>query len=428
MGTHPIFESDFDCLTDLLDQKSVTAMSHRKFSAPRHGSLKFLPKKRCTRPRGTPKSFPKDDASQPIHLTAFIGFKAGMTHVVREAEKPGSAINKKEVVEPVTIVECPPLKVVGVTGYIKTADGPRSIKTVWAARLTVEVKRRFYKNWYASKKKAFTKSSKKWESEDGKKSIDRDLELLKKHAVSVRAICHTQMQGLSLRQKKAHLIEIQVNGGSIADKVEWCKDNFEKEVAVNTVFAKNEMIDCIGITKGRGYHGVTSRWHTKKLPRKTHKGLRKVACIGAWHPSRVQFTVARAGQKGYHHRTEINKKIYRIGQGVHTKDGKVVKNNAATEFDPTEKTITPLGGFPHYGGVRNDFIMIRGAIVGPRKRVITLRKSLMTSFRRRLCEEITLKFIDTSSKWGHGRFQTPEEKRNFMGPLKKELMVKEAAA
>lgn len=72
--------------------------------------------------------------------------------------------------------------------------------------------------------------------------------------------------------------------------------------------------------------GVTSRWHTKKLPRKTHKGLRKVACIGAWHPSRVQFTVARAGQKGYHHRTEMNKKIYRIGQGVHTKDGKVLPN------------------------------------------------------------------------------------------------------
>lgn len=71
------------------------------------------------------------------------------------------------------------------------------------------------------------------------------------------------------------------------------------------------------------FAGVTSRWHTKKLPRKTHKGLRKVACIGAWHPSRVSFTVARAGQKGYHHRTEMNKKIYRIGAGIHTKDGKV---------------------------------------------------------------------------------------------------------
>lgn len=59
----------------------------------------------------------------------------------------------------------------------------------------------------------------------------------------------------------------------------------------------------------RALTGVTSRWHTKKLPRKTHKGLRKVACIGAWHPARVGYTIARAGQKGYNHRTEINKKV-----------------------------------------------------------------------------------------------------------------------
>ena len=68
--------------------------------------------------------------------------------------------------------------------------------------------------------------------------------------------------------------------------------------------------------------GVTSRWGTKKLPRKTHKGLRKVACIGAWHPSRVAYSVARGGQKGFHHRTEIKKKIYRVGEGFQTKDGK----------------------------------------------------------------------------------------------------------
>merc|ERR1712137_719197 len=302
-------------------------------------------------------------------------------------------------------------------------------KTVWAARLTDEVKRRFYKNWYACKKKAFTKSSKRWESEDGKKSIDRDLELLKKHAVSVRAICHTQMQGLSLRQKKAHLIEIQVNGGSIAEKVDWCKDNFEKEVAVNTVFAKNEMIDCIGITKGRGYHGVTSRWHTKKLPRKTHKGLRKVACIGAWHPSRVAFSVARSGQKGYHHRTEINKKIYKLAAPEFNDDGSIKKDDkgnvvadrlASTEFDLTKKEITPMGGFPHYGVVRNDWIMIRGNVLGPVKRVLTLRKTLLRQTSRTATEQIALKFIDTSSKFGHGRFQTAEEKAKFMGKRKRD--------
>jgi ribosomal protein L3 len=64
--------------------------------------------------------------------------------------------------------------------------------------------------------------------------------------------------------------------------------------------------------------GVVSRWHVTKLPRKTHKGLRKVACIGSWHPARVAWSVPRAGQKGYFHRTELNKKVYRIGE--HLKD------------------------------------------------------------------------------------------------------------
>merc|ERR1711935_776619 len=171
------------------------------------------------------------------------------------------------------------------------------------------------------------------------------------------------MKGLSLRQKKAHLIEIQVNGGTIDEKVNWCYENFEKEVAVNTVFAKNEMVDAIGITKGRGYHGVTSRWHTKKLPRKTHKGLREVACIGAWHPARVFFSVARAGQNGYHHRTEMNKKIYRIASGIkEDKDGNATNFNARTATDVTNETITPMGGFPHYGVVKNDYVMIKGGI------------------------------------------------------------------
>ena len=110
------------------------------------------------------------------------------------------------------------------------------------------------------------------------------------------------------------------------------------------------------------------------MPRKTHKGLRKVACIGAWHPARVSFSVARAGQKGCHHRTELNKKIYRVGEAIHTKDGKVVKNQGATEYDPTEKGITPMGGFHRYGEINQDFLMIHGSCVGTKKRLLTLRK------------------------------------------------------
>ena len=146
---------------------------------------------------------------------------------------------------------------------------------------------------------------------------------MKKYCTVIRVLVHTQMKILRRRQKKAHIMEVQLNGGSIADKVDFARNHFEKEVPVGAVFAQDEMMDIIGVTKGHGFKGVTSRWHTKKLPRKTHKGLRKVACIGAWHPSRIQSTVPRAGQKGYHHRTEINKKIYRIGEGFKMKDGKV---------------------------------------------------------------------------------------------------------
>ena len=117
------------------------------------------------------------------------------------------------------------------------------------------------------------------------------------------------MRLLPLRQKKAHLMEVQVNGGTVAEKLDWARERLEQQVPVSQVFGQDEMIDVIGVTKGKGYKGVTSRWHTKKLSRKTHRGLRKVACIGAWHPARVAFSVARAGQKGYHHRTEINKKV-----------------------------------------------------------------------------------------------------------------------
>lgn len=34
--------------------------------------------------------------------------------------------------------------------------------------------------------------------------------------------------------------------------------------------------------------------------------------------------------------------------------------------------------------------------------------------KRRALEKIDLKFIDTTSKFGHGRFQTAEEKKAFM--------------
>lgn len=372
------------------------------------------------------KSWPEDDASKPVHLTAFLGYKAGMTHILREIHRPSQKMSKRETVEAVTIIDTPPMIVVGIVGYVDTPRGLRTFKTIFAEHISDECKRRFYKNWYKSKKKAFTKYSKKWQDEVGKKQLEKDFASMKKYCKVIRIIVHTQMRLLPLRQKKAHVMEIQLNGGTIAEKVDWAHEKLEKQISVQNVFHQDENVDVIGVTKGKGFKGVTSRWHTKKLPRKTHKGLRKVACIGAWHPARVGYTIARAGQKGYFHRTEINKKIYRIGQSLHVEDGKVVKNNASTNYDLTNKSITPMGGFPHYGEMNNDFLMVKGCVMGTKKRVLTLRKSLLVHTKRGQLEQIELKFIDTTSKFGCGHFQTPEEKRAFMGPRKKELVQTKA--
>merc|ERR1711977_229973 len=138
-------------------------MSHRKYEHPRCGSLGFLPRKRAARHRGKAKSFPKDDPKAPVHLTAFLGYKAGMTHVVRDLDRPGS------------------------------------------------------------KKKAFTKYAKKHAESGSASSVARELERISKYCSVVRVLAHTQIRKTGLAQKKAHLMEIQVNGGSIADKVEFAK-------------------------------------------------------------------------------------------------------------------------------------------------------------------------------------------------------------
>jgi large subunit ribosomal protein L3e len=208
-------------------------------------------------------------------------------------------------------------------------------------------------------------------------------------------------------------MEIQVNGGSATDKLNFATSKLEQEISVGEVFAQNEMIDTIGVTRGHGTQGVIKRFGVTKLPRKTRRGNRKVACIGAWHPSAVKWTVARAGNDGYFHRTHLNQKIYRIGSGA----VRGINNNASTETDAHVKNITPLGGFPHYGVVNEDFLLLRGQVMGPRKREITLRKSLLAQTKTFATQNVEIKFIDTSSKIGHGKYQTIEEKDKFLGPL-----------
>jgi len=97
---------------------------------PRCGSLGFLPKKRCRRGKGKIKAFPRDDPSKPCHLTGFMGYKAGMTHIVREVEKPGSKLHKKETCE---VRACGPPPVCD-SAHGPGASGGQALRAVAEAR------------------------------------------------------------------------------------------------------------------------------------------------------------------------------------------------------------------------------------------------------------------------------------------------------
>jgi len=149
------------------------------------------------------------------------------------------------------------------------------------------------------------------------------------------------------------LMQIMVDRTSIKEVLEYARGVRGKTVGVTEVFKEGQLVDAIAITKGKGFQGPVKRWGVRILSRKSRKIKRGVACIGPWRPPRVLYTVPRAGQMGYHKRTEYNKRILKIGV-----DG---------------KEVTPSGGFVRYGVVKSTFLLLKGSVPGPRKRLVRLR-------------------------------------------------------
>lgn len=258
-------------------------MSHRKFHQPRKGSLGFLPRKRAKGYRGKIRSFPKDDPRKEPHLTAFMGLKAGMTHILRRIKRPQSRLNKNDIAEAVTILECPPMQAVGIAGYIETPRGLRTLTTIWSNSLSDEFKRRFYKNWYSSKKKAFTKYVKNFSQSEFEKSLDK----IKKYCSVIRLIAHTtERHGKSRSQSTASILEIQINGGvSIAEKVSFGLNFFDRKIRVNDVFEVGRTIDVIGVTKGHGTTGVRKEIWNKIIIKKNSQRIQESWLYWSMAPS-----------------------------------------------------------------------------------------------------------------------------------------------
>jgi large subunit ribosomal protein L3 len=152
--------------------------------------------------------------------------------------------------------------------------------------------------------------------------------------------------------------ESRVSGKTAKEKIEFLAALLGKEIKPEDVFKPGEMVDMLAISKGKGWQGTIKRFGTSKLVRKATGKTRHVGTLGPVTPAKVMYTVPQAGQMGYHYRTDQNKKILKIGQ------------------KETGASVTPKGGFPNYGIVRNNYFVIDGSVPGPAKRIIRIRKAI----------------------------------------------------
>ncbi|MFX0000694.1 MAG: 50S ribosomal protein L3 [Candidatus Hodarchaeota archaeon] len=315
-------------------------MAHRKKHAPRHGSLAFLPRKRATQVKGRIRNWL--DSSDEINFLGFAGFKAGMTHITYIEDQRNSPYYGKELMKPVTIIEVPPLILIGIRVYNKDDYG----KYIVGELFTNE-----FNNFLS--RKINLPNLDNYDLKASKKEILK----IMNDTSEIRGIFQTQPYQTSLPRKKPDIIEIKINSiKNSKDEFNFAYQNLGKEIRVRDVLTEGELVDVVGVTKGKGFQGPVKRFGVKILTRKNSKIRRAVACIGPWHPARVLYTVPRAGQLGFHQRIEYHKRIMLIGEN--------------------EEEINPKGGFLRYGKIQGDYILILGSIPGPKKRLIRLRKTI----------------------------------------------------
>jgi large subunit ribosomal protein L3 len=188
-----------------------------------------------------------------------------------------------------------------------------------------------------------------FETERMLKNLDENLD----KTTAIRLITATQPKQTSLAKKKPDITEIQIGGATIPQQLEYAKTLLGKTVTAEEVFKEGQYTDIAAVTTGKGFQGPVKRWGVKILQHKGRKTKRGVATLGPWSPSHVMYSVPRAGQMGYHQRTEYNKRILKIG-----KDG---------------KEITVKGGYIRYGQLKGPYVLMEGSIPGTEKRLIRLR-------------------------------------------------------
>ncbi len=318
----------------------------------RKGSLEFWPHRRAQRQMPRVRSWPSV-AEQGF--LGFLGVKAGMTHVtmIDDSESPAKGT---EVSRAVTVIEMPKVYLYGVRAYRTNYLYNEPFSEVYDANLAKRV---------------------------GINAVKKnDLATLKEKAGEfndIRALFFADQSNLGFGNKRVMRFETPVGGKDNSDKIAFIEKWLGKEIKASDVLNVGDYIDVTSISKGKGWAGVIKRFGVSRQYRKATGKVRHVGVLGAWHPAKVLYTVPHAGHMGYNYRTEINKRILKMGTSAEV------------------ASINVKGGFPNFGSVKNDFIVVDGSLPGPAKRMLRIRKALRATEKVKVPQ---IQYVSIASKQG----------------------------
>tara|TARA_B100000579_G_scaffold390154_1_gene364433 strand:+ start:119 stop:1129 length:1011 start_codon:yes stop_codon:yes gene_type:complete len=308
-----------------------------KHNKPNRGSMAFSPRKRARSETPHISSWAAVEGDDP-KILGFAGYKVGMSHIMAVDYRKKSTTAGQEIRMPVTIVEIPPMKIIGARGYIQDTYGLRTLTEAWEKKIDKDLERTLPIPKGHNAKEAWKKMS------------DSDLD-------EIRLLVHTQPRMVTgIPKKRPEIMEMAVGGGSVDAQIEYAKEMMGKEFTMSDFTQDGEMLDAIAVTTGYGFQGHVKRWGVKLLTHKNSKHRRMIGNLGPFSPGYVVSTVPQAGQTGYHQRTEYNKRLLKIGD------------------NPDE--INPKGGFLNYGLIRGSYALLHGSLPGPSKRLIRFRKAV----------------------------------------------------
>ena len=296
--------------------------------SPRKGSLQFWPRKRAKKFLPRVNYTTLTNVNSKGKLVGFIAYKAGMKSAIVKDETENSMTKGKRIAVPVTILECPNMKIFSVRLY----------------------------QYGIVKKEMIIDENVKADAKDLRrklkvpKTAGRSLDNIKTEDYdNVSVIVYSKVKDANLK-KTPDLSEIAVNGTSVDEKLSWVKENKNKEISVMDVIGKGDLIDTRGLTKGKGLVGPVKRFGITLKSHKSEKGRRKPGSLGPWHPARTTFMAPMAGQLGMFSRVVYNNKVIDVVKG-------------------SEK---PILGIKNYGDVKTNYIIVRGSVQGVAKRQIII--------------------------------------------------------